>query len=49
MKRKAVQIAAKIAETFLKGKFNFSPKKILNKTIPFDTSRIDEEKVMDKV
>ena len=48
MKMEALQIAAENAETLLKGKFNFSPQKILNKTMLFDTSRINEEKVMDK-
>ena len=43
------QIAVENEKTLLKGKFNFSPKKILNKTILFDTSPIDEEKVMDKI
>ena len=49
IERQALQIAAENAETLLKGKFNFSPQKILNKTILFDTSRINEEKVMDKI
>ena len=49
MKRKVLQIAAENAEILLKGKFDFLPKKKLNKTILFDTSRIDEEKAMDKI
>ena len=49
MKRNVSQIAVENEKTLLKGKFNFSPKKILNKTILFDTSPIDEEKVMDKI
>ena len=48
MKMEALQIAAENAETLLKGKFNFSPQKILNKTMLFDTCRINEEKIMDK-
>ena len=48
MRRQALQVAAENAETLLKGKFNFSPQKILNKTILFDTSRINEEQVMDE-
>lgn len=44
-----LQIAAKNSEILLKVKFNFSPKKILNKSILFDTSCIDEEKVIDKI
>ena len=49
LKRQSLQIAAENAEILLKGKFNFSPQKILNKTTLFDTSRINEEKVMDKI
>ena len=49
MKRQALQIAAENAETLLNGKFSFSPQKILNKNILFDTSRINEEKVLDKI
>ena len=49
MKRQALQIAAENAETLLSGKFSFSPQKILNKNILFDTSRINEEKVLDKI
>ena len=30
-------------------KFNFSPEKILNKTILFDVSKINEEKIIDKI
>ena len=48
MRRQALQVPAENAETLLKGKFNFSPQKILNKTILFDTSRINEEQVMDE-
>ena len=33
----------------LKGKFNFNLKKKLNETILFDTSRINEEKAIDKI
>ena len=49
MKTQALQIAAENAHPLLKGKFNFSPQKILNKTILFDTSRTNKEKVMDKI
>ena len=31
------------------GKFSFSPEILLNKTILFDVSRVDEEKIMDKI
>ena len=33
----------------MRGEFNFSPKKILNKTLIFDTTKIDEEIIMDKI
>ena len=48
MKMEALQIVAENAETLLKGNFNFSPQKILNKTMLFDTCRINEKKIMDK-
>lgn len=31
------------------GKFNFKPKKLLNKALIFDNSRIDKEKIIDKI
>ena len=45
------QVEANIDNTLLRmaGKFNFSPKKILNKRLIFDTSVVDEETVMDKI
>ena len=49
IKSQALQIAPENAETLLKDKSNFSPQNILNKTIPFDTSCINEERVMDKI
>ena len=49
MKRQALHIAADNAKTLLKCKCNFSPQKILNKTILFYTSDINEEKVKDKM
>ena len=30
-------------------KFNFDPKKILNKTLLFDTKKIDENIIMDRI
>ena len=44
-----MEIAAENEETLLKGKFNFSSEKILNKTIPFDASLINEEGAGDKI
>lgn len=49
MKRKTQQIPAENVVTLLKVMFNFSTKNILSKTILFDTSRIDEEKVLSKI
>ena len=49
MKRQAFQIAAENAKTLLKGNCDISPQKILNKTTLFDTSCINEEKIMDKI
>ena len=31
------------------GKFSFDPKKILNKTLLFDTTKMDEEIIMDMI
>ena len=33
----------------LNNKSDFSPKKILNKALLFDTSRVDDEIIMDKI
>ena len=33
----------------MNGKFSFDPKKILNKTLLFDTTKIDEEIIMDMI
>ena len=49
MKKQALQIAAENTETLLKRKFIFHFRKILSKTIFFDTSRTNEEKIMDKI
>ena len=42
-KRKMLQVAVE------NEKFNFALKKILNKNLVFDTSRIDEGKMIDKI
>ena len=49
MKKKVLQIAAENAEAITQGKFNFAPEKILNKNLIFGTSRISEEKIMEKI
>ena len=33
----------------MNGKFSLDPKKILNKTLLFDTAKIDEEIIMDMI
>ena len=49
MKNKASQIARDNASALMNEKFVFDSKEILNKTLLFDTSEIDEELVMDKI
>ena len=49
MKNKELQIARDNVSALMAGKFSFSPEKILNKTILFDVSRVDEEKIMDEI
>ena len=33
----------------MNGKFSFDPKKILNRTLLFDTKKIDDEIIMDRI
>ena len=49
MKSKEGQIARDNVTTLVSGKFNFDPKKILNKTLLFDTKKVDENIMMDKI
>ena len=49
MKNKELQIARDNVSALMAGKFSFSPEILLNKTILFDVSRVDEEKIMDKI
>ena len=49
MKNKELQIARENVFALMEGKFSFLPEKILNKTILFNVSRVDEEKIMDKI
>ena len=46
MKREQ-QIARENVSALMNGEFSFDPKKILNKTVMFDTTKIDEEIIMD--
>ena len=49
MKNKELQIARDKVSALMAEKFSFSPEKLLNKTILFDVSRVDEEKIMYKI
>ena len=49
MKNKELQIARDNVSALMEGKFSFSPEKLLNKIIILDVSRVDEEKVMEKI
>ena len=49
MKNKELQIARENVFALMEGKFSFLPEKILNKTILFNVSRVDEEIIMDKI
>ena len=49
MKNKEGQIARDNVSALMNGKFSFGPKKILNKTLLFDTKKIDEEIIMDRI
>ena len=48
-KRKEKEIAAENTKLLLNNKFDFSPNKILNKVLLFDTSRVDSKIIMDKI
>ena len=49
MKNKDLPIARDNVSALTAGKFSFSPEKLLNKTILLDVSRVNEEKIMDKI
>ena len=44
-----MQIARDNVSALIAGKFSFSPENLLNKTIIFDVSRVDEKNIMDKI
>ena len=44
-----IKIASNNTDNLMLAEFDFSPKKILNKTLIFDTSKIDEEIIMDRI
>ena len=49
IKNKVLQIASENVSAPMEGKFSFLPEKVLNKSIPFDVLRLDEETIMDKI
>ena len=49
MKNKVLQIARDNDSALMEGKFSYRAEKILHKPILFDTSRVDEESIMDKI
>ena len=49
IKNKEAQIARDNVSALINDKFTFDPKKILNKTLLFGTSKIDEELIMDQI
>ena len=49
MKNKEGEIARDNISKLMRGEFNFDPKEILNKTLLFDTKKLDEEIIMDKI
>ena len=44
-----IEMAADNTNELMLGEFNFRPKNILNKTLIFDTSKADEEIIMDRI
>ena len=49
MKNTEQQLARGNVSPLMNGKFSFDPKKILNKTLLFDTTKIDKEIIMDMI
>ena len=49
LRGKESQIARENVTALMEGKFSFSPGKILNKTILFNVSKINEERIIDKI
>ena len=46
--KKELQIARNNISALIEGKFDYREKKLLNKTLLFDTSRVNEELIMKK-
>ena len=49
LKEKESQIAKNNVTVFMEKKFQFSPEKLQNKTVLFDVSKIDKERIIDKI
>ena len=48
-REKELKIARENVSALMRGKFVFDPEDFLNKTVLFDTSKIDEEKIIDRI
>ena len=44
-----IRIGADKTNKLMLGEFDFTPRQILNKTLIFDTSKIDEEIIIDRI
>ena len=49
LKEKESQIAKNNVTVFMEKKFQFLPEKLQNKTVLFDVSKIDKERIIDKI
>ena len=49
IREKKLKIARENVSALMRGKFVFDPEDFLNKTVLFDTSKIDEEKIIDRI
>ena len=49
MKEKELEIARSNVSPLMEGKFDFRGKELLTKTLLFDTSRVNEKLILDKI
>ena len=49
MKEKELEIARSNVSPLMEGKFDFRGKELLTKTLLFDTSRVNEKLIVDKI
>ena len=49
MKEKELKVARENVSAHMQGRFVFNPEVFLNKTVLFDTSKVDEEKIIDRI